>query len=507
MTNKTKLIKAQNNLIEFIDDKSKDIFMLIKTQKQIDAELNLKSADDIKKDSKKSKDERKEKGKKWLETQYENPVEVVKDAVEKKAVDMEKEIEKKVYQYYQDTLGEWKDHKLNLSNDSIQFLLDDNYQIKEIDENIIYSSIIKGYAQNLKFPWDAGFDEKGVKYIRYHKFPKLRSDVISFISVLKQYLLLVMKDKYNVLTLDIIPDSQNTLLGIFSLGNKVNEKIKIDATKFFQEKLEEVFEDVFIDETSQHFYLKTKGLGNQVIENEKLLSEKWFNGQKEEAEKITEFLKQETLDEIKNNKNLVKELSGLDTEVEIKKLLNNMNDQKKIDIEINEYSLELSKSRYHKIKKHIDSNTLTINKITEIDYHYNKKLSEHPLVDDNENHTKFEPEIKIKPIFIERSKRMRFETVAEKRLSNIEKSISTFNNFFSKTNVANYNFTKDDMIGIDERITKSVNQFRLNYEQFFASNPDKKVKKNSKIEKYKKNIDGTDPSVIQNIKEKMKGGD
>ena len=36
MTDKTKLIKAQNNLIEFIDDKSKDIFMLLKTQKHID---------------------------------------------------------------------------------------------------------------------------------------------------------------------------------------------------------------------------------------------------------------------------------------------------------------------------------------------------------------------------------------------------------------------------------------------------------------------------------------
>ena len=48
-------------------------------------------------------------------------------------------------------------------------------------------------------------------------------------------------------------------------------------------------------------------------------------------------------------------------------------------------------------------------------------------------------------VFIERSKRQRFETVAEKRLSNIEKSISTFNNFFSKTNVANYDFTKDDI--------------------------------------------------------------
>jgi len=509
MTDKTKLIKAKNNLIEFIDDKSKDIFMMLKTKKQIDSEINLKSADDIKKDSKKFKDERKEESKKWVETQSENSFEVVKGAVEKKAVNAEKEIENIIYQYFQDTLGEWKDHKLYLSDDSIQFILNDTHEIKEIDENIIYSGIIKRYAQNLKFPWDGGFDEKGEKYIRYHKFPKLRSDVISFISVLKQYLLLVMKERYNVLTLDIIPDSQNTLLGIFSLGNKVNEKIKIDATKFFQEKLEEVFEDVFIDETSQHFYLKTKGLGNQVIENEKLLNEKWFNGQKEEAEKITEFLKQEKLDEIKEHKNLLKEASVLDKEVvkKVNKWVNGMIDQKKRDLEIDEYSLELSKSRYHNIKKHIDSNTLTLNKIMEHDYHYNKNIFEHPLVTDPEHPTKFEPEIKIKPIFIERSKRMRFETVAEKRLSNIEKSISTFNNFFSKTNMANYDFTKDDMVGIDERITKSVNQFRLNYEQFFASNPDKKVKKNSKIEKFKKNIDGADPLIIENIKNKMKGGD
>ena len=209
MTDKTKLIKAQNNLNEFIDNKSKDIFMLLKTQKHIDNEINVKSADEVKKDYKKSLEASKKKSRKLMK-QYQNKE---KEVAER---DVEKEIEQRFNQYYQDTLGEWKDHKLDLSNDAIQFILDDNYQIKEIDENIIYSAIIKGYAQNLKFPWDAGFDEKGVKYIRYHKFPKLRSDVISFISVLKQYLLLVMKDKYNVLTLDIIPDSQNTLLGIFS---------------------------------------------------------------------------------------------------------------------------------------------------------------------------------------------------------------------------------------------------------------------------------------------------
>tara|TARA_Y100001970_G_C14160217_1_gene818067 strand:+ start:26 stop:1534 length:1509 start_codon:yes stop_codon:yes gene_type:complete len=502
MTDKTKLIKAQNNLIEFIDDKSKDIFMLLKTQKHIDKEINVKSADEVKKDYKKSLEESKKISKKLMNQ--------AKGGADELNENWRAELlEQRYNQYYQDTLGEWKDHKLDFSNDSIQFILDDNYQIKEIDENIIYSAIIKGYAQNLLFPWDGGFDEKGEKYIRYHKFPKLRSDIISFITVLKKYLLIVMKERYNILTLDIIPDSQNTLLGIFSLGNKVNEKIKIDATKFFQEKLEEVFEDVFIDETSQHFYLKTKGLGNQVIENEKLLCEKWFNGQKEEAEKVTEFLKQENLKDIKVNKELFKDFSQIDkkTAKNMKKWFDEIFENKKREIEIDEYSIELTKSRYHQIKKHIDSNTLTINKITEINYNFDKKFNEHPLVEDNEHQNKFDPQIKIKPIFIERSKRMRFETVAEKRLSNIEKSISTFNNFFSKTNVANYDFTKDDMISIDERITKSVNQFRLNYEQFFASNPDKKVKKNSKIEKYKKNIDGTDPSVIQNIREKMKGGD
>ena len=35
MTDKTKLIKTKNNLLEFIEDKTKDIFMLLKTEKQI----------------------------------------------------------------------------------------------------------------------------------------------------------------------------------------------------------------------------------------------------------------------------------------------------------------------------------------------------------------------------------------------------------------------------------------------------------------------------------------
>ena len=42
MTDKTKLVKAQNNLIEFIDDRSKDIFMLLRTQKQMDDIIDLK---------------------------------------------------------------------------------------------------------------------------------------------------------------------------------------------------------------------------------------------------------------------------------------------------------------------------------------------------------------------------------------------------------------------------------------------------------------------------------
>ena len=171
-------------------------------------------------------------------------------------------------------------------------------------------------------------------------------------------------------------------------------------------------------------------------------------------------------------------------------------------------TLEVNKEFFIKAKKFIDNNSFTLDKYLKLQEEWDNKLMEHPFAEVNTPIIRnYDPSIKIKPIFIERSKRQRFETVAEKRLSNIEKSISTFNNFFSKTNVANYDFTKDDMISIDERITKSVNQFRLNYEQFFASNPDKKVKKNSKIEKYKKNIDGTDPSVIQNIREKMKGGD
>ena len=143
-------------------------------------------------------------------------------------------------------------------------------------------------------------------------------------------------------------------------------------------------------------------------------------------------------------------------------------------------------------------------------FEYDKKMFEHPFSVERYGDRRIEeqdPFIKIKPIFIERNKRQRFETVAEKRVKNIEKAIVTFNNFFSKTNVANYEFSKNDMIGIDERITKAVNTFRLNYEQFFSSNPEKINKKDSKVKKYKKNIDGTDPLIIKNIKDNMKGGD
>ena len=41
MTDKTKLIKAQNNLIEFIEDKSKDLYMLLRTQEQIDTNTKI----------------------------------------------------------------------------------------------------------------------------------------------------------------------------------------------------------------------------------------------------------------------------------------------------------------------------------------------------------------------------------------------------------------------------------------------------------------------------------
>ena len=54
MTDKTKLIKTKNNLLEFIEDKTKDIFMLLKTEKQIKRGINPLSFEEIQKKEKES---------------------------------------------------------------------------------------------------------------------------------------------------------------------------------------------------------------------------------------------------------------------------------------------------------------------------------------------------------------------------------------------------------------------------------------------------------------------
>ena len=510
MTDKTKLIKAQNNLIEFIEDKSKDLYMLLRTQEQIDTNNNPKSYEEIVKIEEK-------KGKEWDDVQ--KSYNALAD------VETQKKGEDAIYNYFRkqayQNLGSSIYNKLYIKDDGIKFIL--NNSVEDIDKNKIYSGIIKRYAQKLEFPWDDGFDNEGKHYMSKMKFPKLRPEVVSFMSLLKKYLLIAMKEKFNVLTLDIIPDSQNTLLGIFTLGNKVNEKIQIEATYFFQEQLEKVFEDVFINDTSEHYNLKTNGFGNNEIKAQIKLNKLWFERQKEVVERLLKDDKKDHLKKIKKVKEYQKYVNdnysklGISSE-KVKKLkkadekiinlVSERIEENRRNTELWEYEIEVNKEFFIKAKKCIDNNSYTLDKYLKLQEEWDDKLLEHPFAEVNTPIIKnYDPSIKIKPIFIERSKRQRFETVAEKRLSNIEKSISTFNNFFSKTNVANYDFTKDDMIGIDERITKSINQFRLNYEQFFASNPDKEVKKNSKIEKYKKNIDGTDPSVIQNIREKMKGGD
>ena len=490
MTDKTKLIKAQNNLTEFLDDKSKDLYMLLRTQEQIDIANNPKSYEEILKLEEKH-------NKQWqgIIESYD-----VKDNGETR-----KKKEDVIYNYFQNesykNLGNNIYNKLYIKDDGIKFIL--NNSVEDIDKNKIYSGIIKRYAQKLEFPWDDGFDNEGKHYISNMKFPKLRSEVVSFMSLIKKYLLIAMKEKFNVLTLDIIPDSQKTLLGIFTLGNKVNEKMQIEATNFFQEQLEKVFEEVFINDTSEHFNLKTNGFGNNEIKAAIKVNKLWFERQKEVAEKLL-------IDEKKDYLKLINDYNKFRETLDDQSIsfFNKSIEERRKQLELTEYEIEVNKEFYIKAKKLIDKNSYTLDKHFKLNEEWDQKIDQHPFTESHAPYLKnYDPSIKIKPIFIERSKRQRFETVAEKRLSNIEKSIYTFNNFFSKTNVANYDFTKDDMIGIDERITKSVNQFRLNYEQFFTSNPDKKVKKNSKIEKYKKNIDGNDPSVIQNIKEKMKGGD
>jgi len=230
-------------------------------------------------------------------------------------------------------------------------------------------------------------------------------------------------------------------------------------------------------------------------------------------EHIREYRKKEYLKDVKFYTDMLKDARGENNLQlkDIKKWIENLIETMKIDLELQEFEDEVYKGEHLQCKKLIKNNELTLDALLQIDYESEKAIKEHPLRVQKYGREiiekKFDPNIKIKTVFIERSKRMRFETVAEKRLNNIEKSIATFNNFLSKTNVANYDFSKDDMIGIDERITKAVNTFRLNYEQFFASNPDKTVNKNSKIEKFKKNIDGTDPLIIKNIKDNMKGGD
>jgi len=496
MTDKTKLIKAKNNLIEFIDDQSKDLYMLLRTQEQIDINNNPKSYEEIVKiDEKKAKE--------WDDVQR-SYNDLADDKTRKKGEDV-------IYNYFlkhaYQNLGSSIYNKLYIKDDGIKLIL--NNSVEDIDKNKIYSGIIKRYAQKLEFPWDDGFDNEGKHHITNMKFPKLRSEVVSFISLIKKYLLIAMKEKFNVLTLDIIPDSQNTLLGIFTLGNKVNEKMQIEATHFFQEQLEKVFEEVFINDTSEHFNLKTNGFGNNEIKAQIKLNKLWFERQKEVVERLFKDDKKNHLKLVKQNKEYhekVKKLKIVDQRTS--SFLDEAIEKLGRQIELTEYEIEVNKEFFIKAKKLIDKNSYTFDKHLKLQEEWDEKVLEHPFAQLNTPIIKnYDPSIKIKSIFIERSKRQRFETVAEKRLSNIEKSISTFNNFFSKTNMANYDFTKDDMVGIDERITKSVNQFRLNYEQFFASNPDKKVKKNSKIEKFKKNIDGADPLIIENIKNKMKGGD
>jgi len=496
MTDKTKLVKAKNNLLEFIEDKTKDIMMLLRTEKQNKISGSFAAEDIIKRNEKILEESRK-----WT------------DRVAATADDKKRDllIEARTKEIIYSGLGNSDHNKLLLNDEGIKFILENNEEISDLNQSRVYSELIKRYAQKLEFPWDGGLDDNNEVYITYHKFPKLRSEVVNFMSLLKQYLLLTIKEKYNVLTLDIIPDSQNTFLAIFSMGNKVNEKMQNDAREFFQEKLEDVFENVFIDKTSEHFNLQTKGLGIREIEQARTHHDQWFNGNKEEWEKFREHERKTFLEDLEKHKKLKEDVEKGGTNIDkLHKWIDQLSDQRRKNLELEEYEFELLKANMMKITKLINNNALTISALMKLEFETNKKIDEHPFAEEiyGERILKeFDPSITIKPIFIERSKRQRFETVAEKRLKSIETAIGTFNNFFSKTNVANYNFSKDDMIGIDERITKAVNTFRLNYEQFFASNPEKTDDENSKVKKYKKNIDGTDPLIIKNIKDNMKGGD
>tara|TARA_B110001454_G_C12709668_1_gene430187 strand:+ start:702 stop:2216 length:1515 start_codon:yes stop_codon:yes gene_type:complete len=504
MTDKTKLIKTKNNLLEFIEDKTKDIFMLLKTEKQIKRGINPLSFEEIQKKEKESE----MKTKKWMGRHLEKSEEEV--LVKKIQADIQSRMEKALLEGH----GEDELARLYLSKKGIKFILDsDEEEIDNIDQNRIYSKLVTRYAQKTEFPWYGGLDDDGEVFITYQKYPQLRAEVVNFMSLLKQYLLLTMKEEYNILTLDIIPDSQHTFLAIFTMGNRVNEKLYNDAKDFFQKKLEDILGNVYIDKTSEHFHLPTEGLGNKELEKARKLTKKWFNGQKEEVIKLIKHEKNQLLETIKHRDELLKDCEGILSESNLKlqkQWLDKTVDDKRKDNELSEYGFELQKAHHNSITKLIDNDKLTLSKIMKANFEYDKKLFEHPFSGERYGDRRIEeqdPFIKIKPIFIERNKRQRFETVAEKRVKNIEKAIVTFNNFFSKTNVANYEFSKNDMIGIDERITKAVNTFRLNYEQFFSSNPEKINKEDSKVKKYKKNIDGTDPLIIKNIQEKMKGGD
>ena len=178
MTDKTKLIKAQNNLIEFIEDKSKDLYMLLRTQEQIDTNNNPKSYEEIVKIEEK-------KGKEWDDVQ--KSYNALAD------VETQKKGEDAIYNYFRkqayQNLGSSIYNKLYIKDDGIKFIL--NNSVEDIDKNKIYSGIIKRYAQKLEFPWDDGFDNEGKHYMSKMKFPKLRPEVVSFMSLLKKYLLIL----------------------------------------------------------------------------------------------------------------------------------------------------------------------------------------------------------------------------------------------------------------------------------------------------------------------------
>jgi len=65
------------------------------------------------------------------------------------------------------------------------------------------------------------------------------------------------------------------------------------------------------------------------------------------------------------------------------------------------------------------------------------------------------------------SKKDKFLSVANKRVERANQTIRSFKNFYSRHNKRNYDFSKEDFIEIDRKITKALELFRKDYQDHF----------------------------------------